>query len=161
MKTIGQILKKMNAAWTRVVAGLVTITVLFGVYQVYDYFFTPNIAGEWYLTLTVQESSYRPYIGDIIGVKAYFTQTEKSLSGHGEKWEYRGKLLDYKDHSKLDFEGSLDGRTLKLNYVLHGKLRETTGSFNLEVTDRGSNMQGNFTGTAANTKGTIVGKKVM
>lgn len=154
-----KVIKGANNVWKFVIALMTLVTLTFGSIQAYQYFDTPDISGEWYLTLTNTSSTRKAYVGDVTGLKVFFTQTDKSISGQGEKWEYRGQLLDYNQHRKLEFVGKLDGKIFKTSFVLHGELRETTGIMELEITDGGKKMIGTFSGTAADTKGTIIGIK--
>lgn len=143
-----------------IIGGILSIVAtLFGIQKAYKSFTTPNISGKWYLTLTVKSSTYHAYIGDVIGIKAYFTQKESGITGNGEKWDYRGERIEYSQHRKLEFDGCLDGKNFKTKYVLHGQLAETTGMIEVEITDDGKRMEGTFVGTAADSKGTIVGVK--
>ena len=160
--------RKKNSGIKKILSGRVKliITVLsfisasFTCFKAYEYYRTPNIAGEWYLTLKVESSTYHAYVGDVIGIKAFLTQKDNSVTGHGEKWDYRGQPLPYSQRRKLEFDGSLKWRKFKTDYILHGETAETTGIIEVEITDGGTKMNGTFAGTAADTKGTITGEKI-
>lgn len=152
--------RKLSNSVKLLIAAFSLLSGAFSCYKAVEYFRTPNIAGEWYLTLKVESSTYHAYIGDVIGIKAFFTQVENSVTGHGEKWDYRGARLPYSQHRKMEFTGSLKNKSLKTDYILHGELAETTGMIAVEVTDGGTKMQGTFTGTAADSKGTITGERI-
>jgi hypothetical protein len=154
-----KILFQARKGWKIVSGALGTIALIFGTYEIYDQISTPEISGQWYITLKIENSTYRPYIGDLIGIKAFFTQTEKSVKGNGEKWEYRGKPIDYNMHDRVDFNGCLDGNCFKASYTLYGKKRQTTGIVDLVVSDDGKKMVGTFSGTAADSRGTIIAMK--
>jgi hypothetical protein len=143
-----------------ILGGILSIAVtLLGLQKAYINFITPDVSGQWYLTLTVKKSTYHAYIGDVIGIRAYLTQTENGVTGNGEKWDYRGERLPYNQHRKLEFVGAINGKDFRLKYVLHGELAETTGIIEVKITDGGKKMEGSFVGTAADSKGTIVGIK--
>jgi hypothetical protein len=153
-------IKHAKKGWTLLIALLTAVTLVYGSVQAYDYMSTPNISGEWYITLTVESSSYKAYIGDVHGIKIYFTQADKAVTGNGEKSDYNGKKLNSNEHIKIDFDGNLNGHTFKTKYTLFGTKRETTGIFEAEITDGGKKLVGTFKGTAADSKGSITGVKI-
>lgn len=152
--------KYTTKGWTLLIALLTGFTLVYGSIQGYDYFRTPDISGEWYITLTVEGSSLKSYIGDVHGIKIYFTQVDKAVTGSGEKVDYNGKELNFSEHTKLDFNGSLNGHIFKTQYNLYGANRQTRGMFEAEITDGGKKLVGTFSGTAAKSYGRITGVKV-
>lgn len=155
-----KIQKGANIAWKIIIGATTLVTLVFGTLQAYNHFSTPDISGTWQLTLNTESSTMKAYVGDVTIIRAYFAQSENSLVGQGEKWAYRGKLLDYKQHRKLEFTGSLNKKTLNLSFVLHGLLRETSGIIQAEVSENGRKMIGTFSGTAADTKGRLTAVKI-
>lgn len=142
-----------------IVGVLTTIALVFSCWQAYDYFRTPDVSGEWFITLKVEESSMKAYIGDEHGIKMFLTQTDKSVSGYGEKWTYNGKRLDANTHIKMDFQGNVKANDLILTYTLYGSKSETKGTMKFHISDKNT-MNGNFSGTAANSKGTVAAERV-
>ena len=123
-------------------------------------FTTKNIAGEWYLKFTVVSTSYKPYVGDIHTQKLFLTQSDKNITGEGEKWEYNGKLLPFDSHRKVEYIGTIDGSEFKATYKLFGKLRESSGTICLKVSSDGKSVEGTFSGSAGDAKGTVTGDKI-
>jgi len=151
---------KANTGWKFLGAFMTFVTLAYGSYQAYDHFRTPSITGEWFITIKNLESTKHDYVGDETVIKAYFTQKDKEVTGHGEKWRYRGKDLDYEQHRRYEFDGYVERDGVVINFVLHGQKRETTGNFYVEITDEGKKMKGTFTGTAADCKGTLTAVKI-
>lgn len=119
---------------------------------------TKNIGGEWYLEFKVEKSSYLPYIGETHTQKVYFIQTDKTVTGDGEKWEYNGKLLPFDAHRKLEYHGSVDGSKFRAKYVMHGLKRISEGM--IDVIIDGEELSGTFSGTAGESSGMVTGKKI-
>ncbi len=143
-----------------ITATLTLLTLIIGIGIYIKQFTTKDIAGEWYLKFTVVSSSYQPYIGETHTQKLFFTQSDKNITGEGEKWEYNGKLLPFDSHRKVEYIGTIDGSEFKATYKLFGKLRESSGTVSLKISSDGKSLEGTFSGSAGNSKGTITGDKV-
>jgi hypothetical protein len=154
-----KLLEQSEKSWKIIASILGAVGMIYGTFEIYDKFSTPEVHGEWFIKLKVENSSYRPYIGDEIGIKAFFNQLEKTVSGHGEKWQYRGRLIEYAMHDRLEFAGCVDGECFRLTYTLFGKKRQTTGTMDMIISEDGKKMYGTFTGTAADSKGTIIAER--
>lgn len=143
-----------------ITATLTLFTLVIGSWIIIKQFTSKNIAGEWYLKFTVVTSSYQPYIGETHTQKVFLTQSDKNITGEGEKWEYNGKLLPFNDHRKLEYIGTIDGSNFMSNYKLFGKLRESSGNICLKISDDGKSVEGTFSGTAGDSKDTVTGEKI-
>jgi hypothetical protein len=119
-----------------------------------------NLTGDWKLKFEVESSSYSPYIGETHTQKFFFNQADCAITGAGEKWEYNGRFLPYDMHRKVEYLGELDDDIFKATFKLFGLKRETVGIIEVTLTDGGKKMAGIFSGTAGNTKGTVVGEKI-
>jgi hypothetical protein len=137
-----------------IVTGVITC------YQVFKSSTKHNIAGSWKLKFVVESSSMNAYIGEVHTQRISFCQNECEISGNGEKWEYNGKLLPFKSHHKLEYQGAIDNDCLKATYKLFGLLRETSGDIVVTLSADGKKMIGRFTGTAADSKGTVEGERI-
>ncbi|MBC7865711.1 MAG: hypothetical protein IAF38_22245 [Bacteroidia bacterium] len=149
--------KKLGKTGTAIVAVLTFIGASFGAWQAYKYVNTKNAAGAWKIKLTTTKSSYKPYIGETMGIKIFLKQDGENITGTGEKWDYNGAILPYDQHRKLELEGTVDGKELKINYILHGAKRESRGIFNLIVTEGEKKLEGTFLGTAGDASGIVEG----
>lgn len=143
-----------------ITATLTLFTLVIGSWLLIKQFTTKNIAGEWYLKFTVVSSSYKPYIGETHTQKLFLTQSDKNITGEGEKWEYNGKLLPFDSHRKVSYVGTIDGSEFKATYKLFGKLRESSGTICLKVSSDGKSVEGTFSGSSGDAKGTVTGEKI-
>lgn len=157
MKEVISNISKTNKFIT---ATLTLFTLVIGSWLIVKQFTTKDIAGEWYLKFTVVSSSYKPYIGETHTQKLFLTQSDKNIIGEGEKWEYNGKLLPFDSHRKVAYIGTIDGSEFKATYKLFGKLRESSGTICLQVSSDGKSIEGKFSGSAGNAKGTVTGEKI-
>ena len=157
MKKVISNISKTNKFIT---ATLTLFTLVIATWIIINQFTTKDIAGEWYLKFTVVSSSYQPYIGEIHTQKLFLTQSDKNITGEGEKWEYNGKLLSFDSHRKVEYIGTINGSEFKATYKLYGKLRESSGTICLKVSSDGKAVEGTFSGSAGNSKGTITGEKI-
>ncbi len=146
---------KIGKTGKRITAILGFFLAIFSAWGVYQKFATKDIGGKWHLEFKVEKSSYNPYIGETHTQRIYFTQIENSINGKGEKWEYNGKALPFDQHRKVEYTGTISGNVLKALFTLHGLKRETEGE--IIATINGNTMEGTFSGTAADTKGTMKG----
>lgn len=143
-----------------VTAVLTLFTLVIATWVIIKQFSAKNISGEWYLKFTIVSSSYQPYIGETHTQKVFFTQSESNITGDGEKWEYNGKLLPFDSHRKVEYTGTLDGKDIQATFKLYGKLRESSGTIALKISSDGKHVEGTFSGTAGNSKGSVTGDKV-
>lgn len=143
-----------------ITATLTLFTLVIGSWLIVKQFTTKDVAGEWYLKFTVKSSSYMPYIGETHTQKLFITQSDKNITGEGEKWEYNGKLLPFDSHRKVEYIGIIDGSDFKATYKLFGKLRESSGTICLKVSSDGKSLEGTFSGSAGDAKGIVTGEKV-
>lgn len=150
---------KIGKTGKRVTAIFSFITAFFAVWALIKVYTRKEVTGEWYVEFKVEKSSYRPYIGESHTQKIYFTQTDASVRGKAEKWEYNGKLLKFDMHRKLEYEGAIDGSILKATFVLHGRDRDSEGIICVEISGDGKTMTGTFSGTAGTTFGTVKGER--
>lgn len=117
-----------------------------------------DISGEWYFVFHTEESSYKDYINSVTEYKMHLTQNESEIKGNGEKWKYNGEEIDYSMHRPLKIEGTIKKDVFTFTFILYGGQRKTTGSVRAQYSD--GKLIGNFSGTAADTKGQFISKKV-
>lgn len=153
--------KRIGKVGKVIIAVLAIITGFISVWASVEKYSTKNIEGEWYLKFKIEESSYRPYVGETHTQKLFFIQMDNTISGNGEKWEYNGKLLDFSMHRKLEYEGTVKGNEFKAKYIMYGRDRVTDGIIITTISDDGKSLIGTFSGTAANSRGTLKGEKII
>ncbi|MBC8756599.1 hypothetical protein H2O64_18145 [Kordia sp. YSTF-M3] len=117
-----------------------------------------DITGEWTLNFHIQETSYNAYNNKTAEYKMHFIQSNKQIKGEGEKWRFNNKELPFNEHDPLIVTGKYKNDSIYCTYVLKGVRRETKGSF--VVAYENDEMNGYFSGTAANSKGKVSGKRV-
>ena len=155
-----KIVSQISTTGKFVTAVLTLFTLVIASWVVVKQFSTKDISGEWYLKFSVVSSSYKPYIGETHTQKIFFTQSDNRLIGNGEKWEYNGKLLPFDSHRKVEYIGTLDGSDFRATFKMYGKLRESSGIICLKISSDGKSVEGTFSGSAGNSKGTITGEKI-
>ncbi len=139
---------------------LAITTGTFTCWQIFKSSTKHKIAGAWKLKFIVQSSSYKPYIGESHTQRVSFCQNDCEITGEGEKWEYNGKLLPFDSHRILKYKGNIDDDCLKATYELFGLLRKSDGNIEVTLSDDGRSMEGKFTGTAGDSKGTVTGERI-
>lgn len=148
---------------TKIVASIGFIATIIGIIPTVSYYYkswkTKDIHGKWKITCYIKSSSYRSYIGKSSGFKIYFTQEEGKICGKGEMCWVDDKEIPYEQHVPITIEGKADGEKIILSYVQNGARRTTVGEFNLEV-DSENILKGTFSGTAADSKGTVIAERI-
>ena len=119
---------------------------------------TADCGGEWKMVVKVEEADMARYIGMELEWKLHLVQNGENIKGTGEKIKVNNEKLPYAQRSRLDLNGVIDGDKFIITYVEKGLLRETIGTFTGEVND--SIFVGDFSQTASDSKGTIMGKKL-
>lgn len=120
----------------------------------------PNISGEWWFKFHTKESSYSPYINSITEYRMHLIQTEEKISGEGETWKYNGENLPFARHRDLKIKGVYEKDSIICTYRLFGYKRESTGSFKAFYNKQAEQLEGHFSGNAANTKGIFFAKRI-
>lgn len=126
-------------------------------------FFRPSLSGEWRLTVTINQSSFRAYEGRSATYRIFVTHTGTTLSGTGEKVMVDAKEIPVPARQPIEFTGDIAGDVVTARYVLKpgtdGAARETRGQFVWKIIRGGIlsrqaiRLEGTFTGTAASTSG--------
>ena len=119
-----------------------------------------DVSGTWELSLTIEETSYSPYRGMILGYLLFLQQNGASVTGRGEKWAANGEELPSSQHDRIDLRGTISGTNLDLVFNIYGTQRQTVGVIRLGLVDD-SEAMGDFTWTAASSSGTAIGVRQM
>ncbi len=117
-----------------------------------------KITGVWSMTSKVIEADLKKYIGLEIKWRLFLTEKDQRVKGTAEKIAVNNEELKFSDRTKMDLEGHIKDNVITLNYDEYGKQLTTTGI--LTVTINGNKFNGNFSQTASNSKGEIVGYKL-
>jgi|GEM_PF-3689190 len=154
-----EVLAKLNNHIALIIGILTLPSLLYGDYCWYNsQIHTHQLDGEWKFTFAIQSSSMKAYVGKSAGYKLYIQQNGNIVNGKGEKWWIDDKEIPYSQHDRLEFVGSLNEETVTANYTLYGTKRTSTGTFNIKLNED-NNMEGGFSGTAANTQGRLLANK--
>ncbi|WP_103867579.1 hypothetical protein [Aquimarina sp. I32.4] len=113
--------------------------------------------GEWIMTSEIQDSQMSNYIGMNIEWVLHITQNGQELEGTGEKIKVNNIKLNYIERTNLRLKGSINGKQFIINYIENGKQRQTSGIFKGQINE--NIFQGEFSQTAADSKGAIYGIK--
>jgi hypothetical protein len=133
------------------------------VYATKDFVFqdlSADITGTWAFDLTIDDSS----LAAMKGVKLrYFINVQQDglkLVGEGEKVCEGGAPIDAAARTRLELiGGKVEGAAVTMSFRDHGKLRQTTGTFELAA-NSATAMDGRFVWTAANATGSLKAKRV-
>ncbi|MGV8946463.1 MAG: hypothetical protein ACOH1N_08545 [Lutibacter sp.] len=150
-----------------VISGIVLTLILF----IINEYLLPqkNITGEWKSTLKIENSAYNPYKGLTIEYKIHLLQKGKEIIGSGEKIKdilLNGDEVEYigDKRVKISLNGYYERNYLRkskvyLNISEYGLKRESSATYFLTVKSS-KRLIGNFTGTAADSSGIIIFKKI-
>ncbi|HEY6342020.1 MAG TPA: hypothetical protein VIY49_11045 [Bryobacteraceae bacterium] len=162
--------RKVGKIIAATVAGIAAIAGLMANLSSIGAFFQPSLSGQWRLTLTIRQSSYKEYIGQSATFQVFLVYDGNNLNGSGEKIQVDGKDIPVGQHQPITMTGEISGSQVIFSYREKpgpdGKARETSGQFVLDIIRHGilnrtaSRMQGTFSGTAAATTGTAVATKL-
>ena len=141
-----------------ILIGIIAATV--AIIQYYESHPTINLTGEWKLINIVESTSYYLYQDMQLGYRIFLQQDGTKVTGKGEKCWENGKEIPSTAHSPIFIEGTLDGMKLTATFTEEGARRITSGSFVWTVSPDGRMLQGSFTHTAANSRGTSIGERV-
>ena len=117
-----------------------------------------NLTGEWVITNIIETTSFRPYQNLKLEYRIFLKQNEKNVSGRGEKCKENGRELPSQAHTPIYIDGIIDGKKLTATFNEEGARRTTAGYFVWNISQNGKNLEGNFTSTAADTRGSSRGK---
>lgn len=137
------------------------LSIVLACYVIKDRYFgtLPNISGNWEIKFNINESSYIPYIGKSMTFKLFFTQVNNEIEAKGEKWWIDDIEIPFEQHDPLELKGTIEGDKLVCTYTLKGIKRTTYGNLDILISKDTRRVEGKFTGTVADTKGTINGMK--
>lgn len=151
MKTLFNKLGKTGA----IVATIIGIlTGLIALNEEWCNFKQKEISGEWKIKCNIENSSYKAYIGKSCGFKIFFNQQEKNLKGVGEMCWVNDDEIPFSEHIKIDLEGKINKDDVEITYTQYGQKRTTSGTMKLKLISE-LEMEGVFSGTAANSDGTV------
>ncbi|MBK6354270.1 MAG: hypothetical protein IPO72_01895 [Saprospiraceae bacterium] len=143
---------KLFAALKIVFILLISIGSLFSTYRLLSSINLVDVNGIWILKINVQSSSYLPFKGMDIGYKIFLSQSDNIITGNGEKYMENGNEIPFTQHVQIEFVGKVEGKKLFIQFKEYGKKRTSLGSIELNFISKNL-FEGNFTSTAANSKG--------
>lgn len=142
-----------------IVGAAATIAAIFAISDHFRRATVNDFSGWWDASFKVVSSSYRPYEGAVYGYKIFLTQDGDKLIGHGEMRTADGESLPSSKRTRIEMVGTAAGLEAQFTYTLKGDARDTFGSFTLRKTDDEGMLAGDFRGTAADARGTVVAVK--
>lgn len=148
LKTICNCLMKLLGC----VSILGTIFVSYVVYE--EYFVYNDVTGNWKVIDSICISSNPEFIGKKVEFNINLLQTGFNVTGNGEKNKFGGKNEEFR--SILKIEGKIKSKTILLNFSESGKTRTSFGFFRLKISENKDRMIGEFSSTAADTKGSAI-----
>lgn len=158
----------MNTTFSKmgkIFAGIATLIGILGglyaLYPLYQNYKTPDMKGRWRFTFHIKSSSYKPYVGKSSGYKIYVSQESEKIKCDGEMCWIDDEEIPFSQHIPITMEGQIDGENMSLNYTQKGAKRTTVGELQLKLMPDKNLWKGTFSGTAANTSGTVEAEKIL
>jgi hypothetical protein len=149
--------KKLS--WGAIMGGLATlVTVVGGVVAIIPYLNQPaDINGMWILQTQTEKTSDSHFQNMKLTYEVAFVQNGNSFTGSGEKTveQDEGKPpMEFigTERTRIDFTGSITGKSIHANFVEHGKERKSDGLFDWTLKN-GAGV-GTFSSMAADSSGT-------
>lgn len=119
----------------------------------------PNVAGGWTLATHVESSRYTPYTGLRLGYEVELAQDGDRVSGIGRKILENGDGIVARAQTPIAVHGTVEGDRVMLDFVEHGRRRDTQGTFVLTRVADGE-LRGKFTTSAARSAGSVEARRV-
>lgn len=137
------------------------LAVVTSIFIVFDRYFgdPPDISGKWEIKFNIEESSFIPYKGRSMTFKLFFIQVKNEIEAKGEKWRIDNKEIPFGQHDPIDVKGTIQGNKLYCTYTLKGTKRTTVGNIEAIILENSQTLNGKFSGTAADMKGSVIGMK--
>jgi penicillin-binding protein 1A len=110
-----------------------------------------DLSGWWELTNRIDETNYQQYKGLRLGYRIQLEQDGNRITGRGQKWTEDGRSVGAR--TPISVSGTIDGRTVTLNFTEHGARRSTSGGFSWTLSADRTALRGSFWSTAADTRG--------
>lgn len=139
------------------------MTLLVGFLAIIEFFeceFLPDLRGEWLIDNLVESTTFQPYENMQLSFRIFVQQECKKITGQGEKWSVNGEEVIPQARSPIFLEGILEDGKLRATFKENGEQRATMGEFIWNVSSDGNSIEGKFTNTAADSRGTSNGTKV-
>lgn len=121
---------------------------------------TINISGEWKVSNAIEKTSYSKYKNMILGYRIFINQQGNYFTATGEKCWENGISIPSQGKSQIILQGTVEGKKVIATFTEEGKMRKTSGSFNLIINDNHNVMEGIFKHTAANSSGTALFERI-
>ena len=118
-----------------------------------------NLTGEWRLTNTVTESTYRPYLNLKLDYRIVITQQGQAFTGNGEKVREAGQNLPPSRRTTISLKGLVHADRVEATFTEKGSRRPTAGRFVWQLESDGSRLDGSFSSEAARSQGSSVAVK--
>src|SRR5262249_41375836 len=88
-----------------------------------------NIAGEWNLVNTIEQTAYPAYTNLKMGYHLVINQNGKQFTGEGEKVAENDAPMDSSQRTPIHVKGAVTGDTVTATFVEEGLRRTTDGNF--------------------------------
>ena len=115
-----------------------------------------NLAGEWSIVNTIENSSYPQYLNLRLGYRIVIKQSGSQFTGEGTKIYENGQEMDTAEQTPIHINGSIDQDTVIASFVEEGLRRTTSGKFVWRLAQNGNQLRGTFVSSAAKSSGSSV-----
>lgn len=119
-----------------------------------------DLSGWWEMTNTIQSTNYEEYQGLRLGYRIQLEQDGNRITGRGQKWSENGRAVPAAGRTPITITGTVDGRTVTLQFTEHGARRSTRGGFTWQLSADRTALRGTFWSTAADTSGRSIASRM-
>lgn len=112
-----------------------------------------DLSGWWELSNRIDSTNYSAYQGLRLGYRIQLEQDGNRITGRGQKWSEGGRPVAAAGRTPITVSGTIDGRTVTLDFTEHGARRTTNGTFRWTLSADRTALRGSFSSTAAATSG--------
>ena len=119
-----------------------------------------DLSGWWELSNRIESTSYAAYEGLRLGYRLRLEQHGDRLSGRGQKWSENGAAVPAARRSPIRVTGTIDGRTVTLEFTEEGARRASGGTFTWSLSPDGTTLRGSFASDAADTSGSSLARRM-
>jgi penicillin-binding protein 1A len=119
-----------------------------------------DLSGWWGVTNRIDETVYDAFQGLRLGYRIHLEQSGDRITGRGQKWTEDGRSLPAGARTPISVYGTVHGESVTLEFTEQGARRTSSGVFHWRLSPDGSALRGDFTSSAAATRGPSIARRL-
>jgi len=119
-----------------------------------------DLSGWWQVTNRIDETAYDAFQGLRLGYRLHLEQSGDRITGRGQKWTEDGRGLPAGARTPISVYGTVHGESVTLEFIEQGARRTSSGVFHWRLSPDGSALRGDFTSSAAATRGPSIARRL-